>query len=309
MSRASVVGMLVAAEILIVGMAIYAVGHGSRSFAAGLHQVDFTGAPIAPIAAGATPHVVIDDAESRVGVTLSNDDQVHVRDLTQIHGAIFSSRKYPALTVTRTSDGVRIERPRLSNHFSIDIFDFSTQAIQVAVPAGSRLEIAQCGGADVDGVTGGVSVHSVDGHVTLTDLQGSVDASSDDGYLKATNVRGDRLAMDSKDGHLEIHQVSVGSLSATTDDGRIEANDLSFSGEQPEANLHTDDGSIRLGLAPNANFTIAASTGDGRIYVDGSSQGDDDSAQRTIRLGAGTGRMTVGTSDGSIHISTNGVFQ
>ena len=300
--------MLVAAEILIVGMAIYAVGHGSASFAAGLHQVDFTGAPIAPIAAGATPHVVIDDAESRVGVTLSNDDQVHVRDLTQIHGAIFSSRKYPALSVTRTVDGVRIERPRVS-HLSIDIFDFSTQKIQVAVPAGSRLEIAQCGGADVDGVTGGVSVHSVDGHVTLTDLQGSVDARSDDGYVRATNVHGDRLAMDSKDGHLEIHQVSVGSLSATTDDGRIEANDLSLSGEQPEANLHTGDGSIRLELAPNANFTIAASTGDGRIYVDGSSQGDDDSAQRTIRLGAGAGRMTVGTSDGSIHISTNGVFQ
>jgi hypothetical protein len=305
MSRASVVAMLLAAEILVVGMAIYAVGRGGATLAAGMHHVDFAAAPLAPIAAGATPHVVIDDGSSRVGVALSSDEQVHVRDLTRIRGAVFSSGAYPHLTATRTTDGVRIERPHVEN-LSIDIFGFSTQAIQVDVPAGSQVEIVRSGGADVYGVTGGVTVHSVDGHVTLTDLQGSVDARSDDGYIKATNVRGDRLALSSMDGHLELDNVAVASLLGTTRDGRIETENLSVSGD---ATLQTDDGSVRARFAPDANVTIDASTRDGRISVDGNSNDNDDSAQRTVRLGAGAGHMKLATADGSIHIFTNGAFQ
>ena len=305
MSRVSVVAMLVAAEVLVVGMAVYAVGRGGTSFAAGMHQTNFTAAAVAPVAAGAAPHVVIDDADSRVGIGVSNDELVHVRDLTQIGGAIFSSGNYPQLKVSRTSDGVRIERPH-AEHRSIDIFGFSTQAIEVEVPQGARVEIARCAGADVAGVNGGVSVHSVDGHVTLTDLQGVVDGRSDDGYLKATNVRGDRLTLESSDGHLALENVAVSSLLASTRDGRIEADGLSVTSD---ATLQTDDGPIRVRLAPNANLAIDASTRDGSIVVDGTSLDRDDAAQRTIRLGAGTGRMTLATSDGSIHLLTNGVPQ
>jgi hypothetical protein len=302
MSRASVVAMLIAAEVLIAGMAFYAVGRGGASFAAGLHHVDFTAAPIAPLAVGATPHVVIDDSSSRVHVGVSNDESVHVRDLTEMHGGVYSSGRYPQLRVTRTADGVRIERPG-TGRLSIEIFGFSTQAVQVDVPSGSHVEIASCSGADVFGVAGGVSVHSNDGHVTLVDLQGVVDARSDDGYVSATNVRGDRLGMASMDGHLSLKNVTVGSLVAQTRDGRIEAEALSVTGD---ATLHTDDGSIRLALAPNANVAIDASTRDGRIVVDGTALDHGDVQQRTIRLGAATGSMKLATSDGSIHILTNG---
>ena len=305
MSRASVVGMLVAAEVLIVGMAIYAVGTGGASFASGMHHVDFAAAPIAAVDAGATPRVVIDDRSSRVHVAISNDDKVHVRDLTEMHGGVYASGKYPQLRVTRTADGVRIERPD-TGRLLVQIFGFSTQAIDVEVPRGAHVEVERSSGADVFGVAGGVSVHSVDGHVTLTDLQGTVDAQSDDGYLKATNVRGDRLGLQSLDGHLSLDNVAVATLAATTRDGRIEAEGLNVSGD---ATLQTDDGSIRLKLAPNADLTIDASTRDGRIAVDGASLDRDDSAQRTIRLGAGTGRMKLATADGSIHIFTNGVTQ
>ncbi len=305
MSRASVVAMLVAAEIVIVGMALFAVGHGRASLAAGLHHVDFAAAQVAPLAAGATPHVVVDDADSRVLVNVSSDALVHVRDLTQIQGGVFSNTTYPQLHVARTADGVSIERARVPN-LSIGIFGFSTQKIEVDVPAGARLEIARCSGADVAGITGGVSVHSVDGHVTLSDLQGTVDARSDNGSLRATNVRGDRLAMDSSDGRLTLDRVAVASLTATTRDGRIEAGELSVSGD---AKLQTGDGSMHVALAPNADLTVDASTRDGHIYVDGSTADSDDAAQRTLRLGAGTGRMTLATADGSIHIKTNGELQ
>jgi hypothetical protein len=302
MSRASVVGLLIAAEVLIVGMAIYAVGHGRASFAAGLHHVDFTAAPIAPVAAGSQPRVVIDDAASRVQVGVSPDELVHVSDLTQMRGAVYSSGTYPQLRVTRTSDGVRIERPS-AGRLSIEIFGFSKRSIQVEVPRDSHVEVADCAGADVFGIAGGASVHSNDGHVTLTDMQGSIDARSDDGYVSATNVRGDRLGLVSTDGHLALKNVAVGSLLAQTRDGRIEADALSVT---DDATLQTDDGSIALKLEPNANLTIDASTRDGRIVVDGNSVDRDDTAQRTIRLGAATGKMKVATLDGSIHILTNG---
>ena len=308
MSRASVVGMLIAAEVLIVGMAVYAVGHGGTTFASGVHHVDFAPVTQAPIAAGDAPHVVIDDAQSRVAVTISNDGLVHVRDLTEMRGAVFSSGSYPQLRVTRTGDGVRIERSG-SGRLSVDIFGFSDERIAVEVPSGARVEIARCSGADVSGVTGGVSVQSQDGHVTLADLQGSVDVHSTDGYVEATNVRGDRLAMDSDDGHLSLQNVAVRSLAATTHDGRITADGLKLAGAGSAATLHTDDGSIRIHLPPTADVSINASTGDGSIVVDGVSQEGDDSTQRTIRLGAGTAKMTVGTSDGPIHIYTNGELQ
>ena len=294
--------MLIAAEIVIVGMAIYAVGHGGTSFAAGLHHIDFAAARVTPISAGESPHVVVDDANSRVHVAVSSDALVHVRDLTEMRGGVFSSAKYPQLHVARTPDGVSIERPPAPD-LSIALFGFSTQSIEVDLPAGAHLEIARCAGADVDGISGGVSVHSVDGHVTLTDLQGTVDARSDDGYLKATNVRGDRLAIESSDGRLTLQNVAVASLSATTRDGRIEAGDLNVSGD---ATLQTDDGSVRVSLAPNADLTIDASTRDGHVYVDGSSSDDGDGAHRTIRLGSGTGHLKLASADGSIHISTNG---
>lgn len=300
MSRASVIAMLIAAEVAIVGMAIYTIG--GASFASGMHQVQFSAAPIEPIMAGSRPHVVIDDADSRVEVAASSDGLVHVRDLTQMQGAIFSSRPYPRLSATRTLDGVRIERPH-AERLSIAIFGFSTQRIAVEVPSDARVEIARCSGADIGGIAGDVDVHSVDGHVTLNDLQGTVTARSDDGYIEAANLRSDRLTMTSMDGHLGLTDVTVGSLTGTTRDGRIVAKGLSVAGD---GTLQTADGSVRVAVASQSDLTIGASTRDGKIYVDGASTDSDDSAQRTIRLGAGTGRMKLATDDGSIHIYTNG---
>ncbi len=301
MSRASIVGMLIAAEVLIAGMALYTM-HGGRTWAAGLHHVDFAAASVAPVAAGDAPRVVIDDSSSRISVGVSTDGLVHVRDLTEMHGGVYSGQRYPQLHVTRTPDGVRIERPG-TGHLTFQIFGFSRQAVEVAVPSGSRLEISGSSGAEVRGITGGVTVHSQDGRITLADLQGTVDARSDDGSVNATNVRGDRLGMTSNDGRIVLKNVAVGSLLAQTRDGRIEAESLSVTGD---ATLATDDGPIHLSLAPNANLAIDASTRDGRITVDGTTYDPNDAAQRTIRLGAATGSMKVSTSDGSISIRTNG---
>ena len=104
---------------------------------------------------------------------------------------------------------------------------------------------------------------------------------------------------------------------------------LTIAGARPDATLHSDDGPLRVAgtFGPNGSYelstdeglvnlrvpqssdlAIEASTSDGRIDVDGSSLARDDSAPHTIRLGAGSGTMKLATSDGSIHIYTNGDF-
>ena len=73
--------------------------------------------------------------------------------------------------------------------------------------------------------------------------------------------------------------------------------------------MTSGDGSIELHVGSDADLAIDASTGDGRIVVDGVRSEGDDSASRTLRLGAGSSTMKLATSDGSIHIFTNGVSQ
>ncbi|MBV8148157.1 MAG: DUF4097 family beta strand repeat protein [Candidatus Eremiobacteraeota bacterium] len=309
MSRASVIAMLVAVEIAIVAVALFATGglrwNGTRwsgqAFVSMQHY-DFAAKPIAPLDAGSTPRVTIEDPQSRVAVNASSDGRVHVSDLTSVGGLRFASESsIPQLRVTRTADGVSIVRAPHQAFFVIGSVD---ERIDVDVPPGSRVEISRCEGADVTGIAGGVSVHSQDGHVTLAELRGKVDAESDDGYIEASSIRGDSLGVHSSDGHLGLRDVAVQTLQAHTDDGRVRVERLSGLGN---GTISTDDGSIDLELAAGSNLTVDASTGDGSIAVDGSTvEHDSDSVQHTITLGKGTGTLRVSTGDGSIHSLTNG---
>jgi DUF4097 and DUF4098 domain-containing protein YvlB len=257
---------------------------------------------------------------------------VHVKDDTSIHGLNFSSdQSIPKLTATRTGDGVLVQRPDYNDHWMHFTIGTTEQHIEVDVPAGSRVEIQRSSGATVAGLRAGISVRSQDGHIALTDVQGIVDAHSDDGYIEASNVRGDTLTLLTADGHVSLKDVTTPNLTARSNDGRIDATNLSITGgAQPQATLHSDDGSvhvkgafasggnyeissndgrIELGLATSADLTVTASTGDGSIVVDGkTSASDDDAHHQVIKLGSGSGAMRVSSGDGSIHLTTNGAF-
>jgi hypothetical protein len=307
-SRATVIAALVAVEVAIVAVAIFAIGglhqtgwHGDAF--ASMQRFDFVAKPVAPIEAGRTPHVVVDDPQSRVEVGVSTDGQVHVTDLTNVHGASWGGGEIPQLHVSRTADGVSIVR---APHARFALFGSVDERIDVTVPSAARLEIRRCSGADVSGLAADVNVRSQDGHVTLTDINGTVRADSDDGYIEATRIRGYSLSVTTADGHIALRDVAVRTLTAHTNDGRVSVVSL---GDVQNGNVSTNDGSIRLELVPASNLTLNASTNDGSISSNGSSVGggEGDGAQYTIALGNGTGTLRVSTSDGSIHIITNGV--
>ena len=305
-SRTSIVAMLIAAEIVIAGIALYALRAGH---AAGARSIAFAATPIAPVDAGNAPVVTVDDPDSRVVVRTSTDGRVHVTDSTSAHGWLFDDQRatVPKLAVTRTADGVAIARaPERGAGLHFFIGDFE-RSIEVDVPPAARLQIARCSGADVSGIEGGVAVHSQDGRITLADLRGSVSGTSDDGSVSASRIHGDSLAIQSSDGHLSLDDVAVASLEASTRDGRIEARALAIAGTSPNAVLHSDDGSIKVELLPGADLTVDASTNDGRVLVDGASfDSSGDATHHTVKLGSGAGNLRISSDDGSIHILTNG---
>jgi Toastrack DUF4097 len=298
-SRAGLISLLIAVEVVIAGLALYSLRGAGFASAGGFHGVEYTAPPIAPISAGYAPVVTVDDIDSRVVVTPSNDGLVHVTDRTQVHGFIFGSDHAQVLQVTRSLDGVRIYRPE--GHF---VLGDTTTRIELAVPPMTHLKIARSGGDDISGLQNGADVVSQDGHITLEGVKGDIKAHSDDGRVTLTNV-------------------SANQIDATSNDGRIYATQIEMTGPSPRATLHSDSGSMRIsGSFPAGNYSfttadgrielsllagsdasVEASTGDGRVVVDGG-----DLAGQPIRVGAGSATMRVRSEDGSVHIITNGAL-
>jgi DUF4097 and DUF4098 domain-containing protein YvlB len=330
-SRSGIVAVLVAAELLIIGLIIASFGGFRSAFAGGMHRVDYDAAPIAPLDAGSAPHVSINDARDRVVVTTSSDGLVHITDQTQVHGVVWSDEpvlsKQP-LKITRTSDGVRIERPS-DTLVNWTVFGDTEHRITVETPAASTLAIEDSAGSNVTGITGGTNVKSSDGHITLADLRGAVDVNDEDGYIEANDLQGSHIALHSDDGHLKVRATQAGSFEATTSDGHIDIAGLRVSGDSSRAIIHTDDGpvtvsadftaggnyqvssgdgSVRVTLPSTADLNVTANATDGRVVRDGTAarRNDDGASNQTFTLGGGTGRLAVSSDDGTIEFTTNG---
>lgn len=285
-SRTGIVAVLLAAEVFLAGAILWSVhGNGFSVRAAGLHRVAMQGKTFPPLEAGTSPRVLVDDPESHVIVTTSDDGKVHVTDDSGAEGWYWGRASRPALAVTRTGDGVSISRAAGQDR-GFQFFGFSRRRIEIAVPAGSMLDVRRCSAADVTGLTGEVRIRSVDGHIA------------------ATNVRTERLSLATDDGSVSLRDVNATALDASTQDGSIRASGVQTSG----GSLHSEDGSISLALAANSNLAIHARTADGRVTFDGrrEGRGDDDSSSGDYQVGSGAGSLQISTQDGSIHIISNG---
>jgi hypothetical protein len=285
-SRVPVVAMLGAAMIVIVGVAIYAVGGGGNVFASGdgFHKMSYVAPKVAPLEVGGAPRIAIDDPSDRVIVTASNDRFVHVVDRTQVDGMLWGTPRVSPLEVKRTSDGVSITRAANGSFVSFG-YQSSTERIEVQVPADSALAVTSCGGAEISGVQGGVTAVSVDGSILLADLRGTVNVRDVDGRIEARRVTGDTFAAHSNDGRIILDGVAAANVDVSTNDGRIIAT-----------------------FPSNTSATVTARTNDGNILRDGSrlNHGDGDAASQNFTLGSGAGKIALATDDGTISIFTNG---
>jgi len=264
-SRTGIVAVLLAAEVFIGGAILWALGSGQWGWAAQPESVNRMSEQT-EVDAGQAPHVVVDDPNNRVYVTASSDGKIHVTDHTHRFGWFIGPHSEAPLHVSRTGDGVSIVRGDGNVHAQVAFFGIDFERTDVAVPAGSRLDIQHCEGATVEGVhAGDVKIACGDGSLHFADLQSpSIDAVTADGSIHASN--------------LDVHG------------GR----------------LQTGDGSIRVALAPaNLLVHVQTGDGSIRFNGRRVAK-DSDSGTADYQVGTGAGSLQVSTQDGSIHIDTNG---
>lgn len=89
-----------------------------------------------------------------------------------------------------------------------------------------------------------------------------VDVRHDDGDLTVADVDASRLSVRLDDGDADLDEVSAGDLRVDLDDGDVVARQLEARGD---AELHSDDGTIELGVASIASGDWRARTDDGTI--------------------------------------------
>lgn len=285
-SRAGVVAVLLAAEVFIGAAIVWTLrgGHGWTLQASGLHHISRQGKAYPPIEAGMSPHVVIDDPDSRIVITPSTDGKVHVTDGWRASGWVFGRDRTVPLRISTIPGGVSIQRS--GDWFHIGFLVDDSHRTLVALPPHSQLDVRHCGGADASGLTGAVAIHSDDGSISLSGIH-------------ATGVN-----LVSRDGSLRLDDVQAPAIEARTSDGSIRAEKLQVGG----GHLRSADGSIRVALL-QPNLRIHAHSDDGSIRVDGRRVGDlGDSSASDYRFGTGGGSLKLSTQDGSIHITTNGAL-
>jgi hypothetical protein len=104
-------------------------------------------------------------------------------------------------------------------------------------------------------------------------------------------------------------------IDASSDDGRVEGTGL----QVHDGLIESSNGRVTLGFAPGTDTIVNAETSNGFVHVSGfassaapavhkSSDDDDDDSPsaRTVRIGAGTGRLDVHSSDGNITLNQEG---
>ncbi len=312
LSRTSVVGVLVLAEVAIIGLAAYSI-HGafsSNPFTGGGYGADFVAKTFAPIAAGSTPRVTIDDPNSGVTISASGDGLVHVKDDTYFSGATLGrSNGYPQLVVTQDSSGVHISRPRYRGGWGMFIgFLDSRQHFEVQVPVNANLVVDECDNAEVSDLKNGATIKALDGRIELTHVAGAIVAHTDDGHISADDVQSPSLDLSSNDGWIEVSNFAAAGgtpyVRLRTSDGHITASGMFPGGGKYD--VATNDGRINVAFAHGSDVTVDASTNDGSLHVDGVRQPGDDGARQTVHVGNGASAMRIHSDDGSIAITTNG---
>ncbi|HEX3549200.1 MAG TPA: DUF4097 family beta strand repeat-containing protein [Candidatus Elarobacter sp.] len=297
-SRSTLVGALVVAELVIVGVAAEAVsGHPTRTwtfeprFAHGRQPVvrllDKT------FATGPAPHVVIDVDQARVAVIAGPAGTVHVAGTMTIAGHVGGAA--PSLDAVRTADGVRVA----VESGLVRVRGRLERQVQLTVPADATVQVASAGDVSVSGLRGALVARVEDGDVRVVNHRGDVDVSTDSGNVELLDVQGRTVALHSDDGTLKLSATGADRLDAQTSSGAITAAGLRV----VDGALRSSDGAISVSFAPASDAAVSLHTDDGAITGGDAGTSDEGSGTtRALRLGTARGHFNVSTADGSIAV-------
>jgi len=294
--RGTLIAVLIGVEVALVAMMAQAISPGASApwHDAASNQSSGSGrAADYSFHTGPQPEVTVDIGYADLTVYQRSEPGITVN--VTGHGWHGFGSSVPAITATQDGNTVNVSAAESSGLSWGD-----DRMVTIAVSPGTRLTVNNAGNIKATGLRAQASVKSVgNGTVWIEDFNApSLDVAS-------------------SNGRLTLHNIVVRQLDAESSNGRVEVTGL----QVRDGNIDSSNGRVTLGFAAGADTTVTAATSNGHINVSGFAvspakvvkRGDDDddddddsSSAKTIRVGAGAGRLGVHTSNGSIYLSQGG---
>jgi hypothetical protein len=288
--RSTIIATLVVVEAAIIGMGVMAVrgirpvpwyarpgyataASGPNLAEGGAHRV---------FDAGANPVLTVDIGYADLTIRTGSASQF---DVSVQPSTDFGPMRAKA-PITAVQDGATVHVATAHPEgFSMG----DDRMVTVIVPPHAEVDVLNAGDIKAYGLQGRATIKSVgNGSVTLED------------------VSAPSVVVASRSGDISLIRVTTEHLDVTTHDGDIAGSGLAIK----DGNVDSGDGRVTLGFASGTDTLVTALTGDGKIRVSGvppeataGTTSDDDSATRTVRIGAGAGRLDVHSGDGNIDIA------
>jgi hypothetical protein len=301
--RGPLIVVLIVIELAILGGMVRAVRGGSP----GPSVVEHADAPQAPRVPGqfieGGPHKTFETgAHPALIVDIGYADlTILARPGSQMDAGVSKSEMFGVFRATAPiaaqQDGstLRIVKTH-DDAFSIG----DDRMVTVLVPPGTNVTVVNAGDIKVTGLRGNASIKGVgEGSVTVDDYDAPM------------------LHVETSNGHIYLHHVVAARLDADTSNGAIEGTGL----QVHDGSVVTSNDHVSLGFAAGTDTLVNAETSNGTVRTAGfpassatvghgdAGDGDDDGdgpTSQTVRIGAGTGRLDVHSSNGDIDLSQEG---
>jgi hypothetical protein len=318
--RATLIAVLVGIEMALVFAMVVAMGGGPAARSGG-----WPGAPggaasaltplTAPLTFPAGDHPALAIDVGLADVTIDTHPVARI-DVAVTDGFRHMGSQAP---ITTRADGDTIRISAEETDFWAFLGD--SRVVHITVPPQTRVVIANGGNINVTGlradatVNSGAHFHPGDG-ISVQDFRGSLTATSPDGTIEVTDADCPELHVTSANGRVTLTRVRAQQIFASSSNGRVEGTGLQLH----DGRVASSNGRVSLGFASGADTTVTAGAANGHVrvsgfaataatYVRGGDDADDDddsSAAKTVRIGAGSGRLDVRASNGSIDLSQEG---
>jgi hypothetical protein len=287
--RGTVIAALLVVELAILGEVVVAM-RGSQSAqhlggraASGPYLVE--GGPQKMFTVGAHPALTVD-----IGYA---DLTIIAGKIARIEVSVIPSTAYGNFGATAPiavrADGETIRIAKASEPWWCVGDD---RMVTVMVPPDTQVSVLRAGDIKAEGLHADASLNSVG--------RGSVTVENYDAPALHASATG----------RIVLHQIVAARLDATSSDGHVEGTALRVRDGSVESG-----GRVTLGFATGSDTLVTAATSHGKVRVSGLTAGesgaierrssDDDDAElpsQTVRVGAGTGRLDVHSSDGNINL-------
>jgi hypothetical protein len=240
------------------------------------------GGPHRTFAAGDHPALSVDVGYADLTIVASRDLEIDVSVRPSTSYGVFRAKA----PITASADGGTIRIGTAGPHLWTSGDD---RMVVVRVPPDTEVTVLEAGDIRANGLRADASLRSIGrGTVTIADYEAP------------------SLQVASSNGPISLRRVAATRLDATSKNDRVDGTDLLVR----DGDVESSDG-VTLRFATGADTLVTADTANGRVRVSGltaraaATASDDDSGDaslRTVRVGAGQGRLDVHSTDGNIDL-------